>query len=1056
MSSPVETQEIWTLSQLFRQRAIDEDQTPLVAFPRSRDGVTDFERLSGAALYRFINGGAKTLVERGFPVLAPDERIVVGVCSPTDLDYLVTIFALIKLGYIPMQISPRLAPRAMADLLKLVQSPEQDKKNTVLLCGESLSREKLRSLGQDLELHSLLTREEYDQDVEEVYVPNMNDAGRYDRQCIILHSSGSTGLPTPIDYSHRKLLAAAAYAQDATAFITLPFSHALGMMSYMQAFAKRRTMFAMSGHVPQTQITVTAALMEAKPDIVWTVPYVLKLLAEQPAGVEALRRCRFVSSGGSRLPDDVGDFLTERGVHLGMQFGSTETGLLMSSAYRPREDKAWNYLRPPPHVVPYIRFELVDQGQHECVVLAGHKGKTMSNSDQPEPNSWRTGDLFEPHPQIPNAWKFVSRMDDRIALINGEKVLPLPFESRVRAHPLVREAVMFGIDREVPGLLLFRAVNAHTDGRRISDEEFIDLVWPAVIEANSQAESFSQVMREMVVVVPETRECPMTDKNSIKRAQVYREFAKEIEAAYQAGLHGRAQCLRLSESALEDWIVEAVRSQGFAIPDAFADFFSAGMDSLQATRLRGQILRNIDLGGHEEQCTAMIAFECGNARNLAERLCAIRTGIGHQKRQSDNAAMKMQALIAKYSRFYSVPPKVAENVKKSDSKVVVLTGATGFLGSHILAALIASKRVHKIYALIRPHHRVPDAAVASSQLAAALQDKGFADLPLDKVICIHHDLTKADNLGIEPPHLYEALKKEATHIIHCAWAVNFTIGLPAFEPQIAGLHNLLSLCMQSKNQVCLQFCSSIGVAQAIQGPVVIPSSAMPSLDTGGDLGYAQSKLVGERIIESAVKNHGLSAMVLRIGQIVPGRRRGAKLWNPSEAIPLMIRAAMQGKGSIESLPILCPGRDVCDWIEADTLADTVVQLAGLDAVEGDDADSCGGGSGRDRDSVFYNLVNPRAFSWKNDLLPALRDAGLVFDTLSWQDWLDRLASSTDELSLNPSKKLLGFWTKQTQREGPLRFDTTVSEAASPAFRQSLRVLDGGFIGQIVDAWRRVV
>ncbi|KAG5981811.1 hypothetical protein E4U54_006596, partial [Claviceps lovelessii] len=373
----------------------------------------------------------------------------------------------------------------------------------------------------------------------------------------------------------------------------------------------------------------------------------------------------------------------------------------------------------------------------------------------------------------------------------------------------------------------------------------------------------------------------------------------------------------------------------------------------------------------------------------------------------------------------------------------VLTGATGFLGSHILAALIATNGVDKIYVLIRPHHEKSGTAAASSRLAAALKDKGFADLPLDKVICVYHDLTEADHLGIEPAHLYEALKAEVTHIIHCAWAVNFTISLAAFEPQIAGLHNLLSLCVRSKHRVCLQFCSSIGVVQAIQGPAVVPSQAISSLEICGEFGYAQSKLVGERIVESAVKNHGLSAMVLRIGQIVPGRRRGVKLWNPSEAVPLMIRPAIQSEGSIGALPILGPGRDVCDWIEVDTLADTVVQLAGLDAAESVPSSH-----------VFYNLVNPRVFSWEKDLLSALRDTGLVFDILPWQEWLDRLENSSDDLTINPSKKLLGFWKNQTPREGALRFDTTVSEEASSAFRQSLCLLDEGFIGQIVEAWKQ--
>jgi acyl-CoA synthetase (AMP-forming)/AMP-acid ligase II len=131
-------------------------------------------------------------------------------------------------------------------------------------------------------------------------------------------------------------------------------------------------------------------------------------------------------------------------------------GLLFSSLHRPREDKVWDYLRPLAYAVPFIHMKQIDGPICECIVLDGHKGKLISNSNDP-PNSYYTKDLFIAHPTIPNAWKFVGRLDDRITLTNGEKVLPLPIEGRIQQDPLVKDAVVFGIDRPVPGLLLFRA-----------------------------------------------------------------------------------------------------------------------------------------------------------------------------------------------------------------------------------------------------------------------------------------------------------------------------------------------------------------------------------------------------------------------------------------------------------------------------------------------------------------------------------------------------------------------------------------------------------------------
>lgn len=208
--------------------------------------------------------------------------------------------------------------------MRQLLAPLQHNRHVLLYAADHASF-KLDAL-DDLELHPIVTRTEYD-NLQHGMTPDFQREGvdyakEHHRRCLILHSSGSTGLPKPIDYNNQKLMAAGVYAQDATAFITMPFSHALCMMSYMQAIHKRRTIYAMSGYVPQTHDTVTAAIQAAKPEIIWTVPYVLKLLAEKPGGIEVIKNCRFVSSGGSRLPDELGDMFTDAGVHIGMQFGS--------------------------------------------------------------------------------------------------------------------------------------------------------------------------------------------------------------------------------------------------------------------------------------------------------------------------------------------------------------------------------------------------------------------------------------------------------------------------------------------------------------------------------------------------------------------------------------------------------------------------------------------------------------------------------------------------------------------------------------------------------------
>lgn len=64
-----EKNKLWTLDQLLRQRAIDEDQTPLLAFPKTSQCVTDYEPITGATLNCFVDGAAKCLIRKGFPAV---------------------------------------------------------------------------------------------------------------------------------------------------------------------------------------------------------------------------------------------------------------------------------------------------------------------------------------------------------------------------------------------------------------------------------------------------------------------------------------------------------------------------------------------------------------------------------------------------------------------------------------------------------------------------------------------------------------------------------------------------------------------------------------------------------------------------------------------------------------------------------------------------------------------------------------------------------------------------------------------------------------------------
>lgn len=312
---------------------------------------------------------------------------------------------------------------------------------------------------------------------------------------------------------------------------------------------------------------------------------------------------------------------------------------------REKEDDTWDYIRMYPNVKDSIQFEPIGDGLFEAVYLQSHPGlaPSIADSDDAASGSWHSKDVFAPHPSIPDVWKYVTRIDDRITLENGEKVLPLPIEGRIRQEDLVREAVVVGVDRAIPGVLIFRASDD------LSAEEFLDVVWPSIEDANSRAESFSQITRDMVVILPSDVEYPKTDKGSIIRAQVNEKFADYIDEMYH-GLEGDQEGdLQLDLAGIESFLKDTYRDVvGTTLESLDIDLFNAGVDSLKAIQMRRIIQKTLDLNGNH--LSSNVIYEHGNFETLAKYLFSLSPG-GHDLSGNEDKTLVMKNLIQKYSSF---------------------------------------------------------------------------------------------------------------------------------------------------------------------------------------------------------------------------------------------------------------------------------------------------------------------------------------------------------------------------------------------------------------------
>ena len=150
---------------------------------------------------------------------------------------------------------------------------------------------------------------------------------------------------------------------------------------------------------------------------------------------------------------------------------------------------------------------------------------------------------------------------------------------------------------------------------------------------------------------------------------------------------------------------------------------------------------------------------------------------------------------------------------------------------------------------------------------------------------------------------------------------------------------------------------------------------------------------------------------------------------------------------IGALPDQLSGGDSCNWMEVDVVAGSIGEIAGFSTnMENEERE----------DNFLYNLVHPRSFSWRNNLLPKLKELGLMFQSVGYEEWLQKIRDSEADLVQNPSKNLLGFWESQTWTEnGEIRFDTCALGGTKNLSWTELRVADRNLVAEILAAWKMV-
>lgn len=317
----------------------------------------------------------------------------------------------------------------------------------------------------------------------------------------------------------------------------------------------------------------------------------------------------------------------------------------------------------------------------------------------------------------------------------------------------------------------------------------------------------------------------------------------------------------LPESDLENSLYrafcETLKISEFSITD---NFFDLGGDSISAMKLQINALReNVNI-------TYSDIFEYPTILSLAKYIESNQTK--NTKEIDKNTYLYNYDNIIKNNKIKNITQKTNTYTPIGN---VLLTGLTGFLGSHILDSFIKNE-TGTIYCLIRPKNNISSKDRLLSTLNFYFGSK-YNKLIDDRIICIEGDITKS-KLGLSSKQ-YEELGNTIDTVIHSAALVKHFGNYSDFEKiNVGGTKQLIEF---SKDFDCrLMHISTLSVSgnNFAEGSF-IENNITEEINydetkfyIGQNLEnlYVKSKFLAENLVFDAI-NDGLKAYVLRMGNL---------------------------------------------------------------------------------------------------------------------------------------------------------------------------------------------